>query len=71
MRHIFNRETWNTQRDLCRLTKHRRHQIFVAQVSEGAVSLGIRIEFCYVTAGCREAPRRFYATSNALLAVIW
>jgi len=39
-------------------------------VSEGAVSLGIRIEFYYVTAGCREAPRGFYATSNALLAVI-
>jgi len=52
------------------LTKHKQQQTFVAQVGEGAVGLGIRIEFCYVTAGCREAPRRFYATPNALLAVI-
>jgi len=52
------------------LTKHKQQQIFVAQVGEGAVSLGIRIEFRYVTTGCREAPRRFYATPNALVAVI-
>ena len=48
------------------LLKQEWQQASVAEEGEAAVSLEGRIGFCYVAAGCRKAPRKLYATPNAL-----
>jgi len=49
------------------LLRHEWQQASVAEEGEAAVSLEGRIGFCYVAAGSRKAPRKFYVTPNALL----